>query len=447
MDRDPLLPDDDGLRNRKGAGMASADGVQEGVPMTDEERAAAEEARMQEESTQEFVKMMARINPLGIENRPHHVFDGVVKSINAALATAGIVVVSIFAAPVIGAKANGAYGLCLGTTVGWILVPILVPIGGSIVVVGQIIRGLIHTPRTLISWCQGKKWDKIDKVWRIPDLVEEENRVLNPEDKPTLLGDEAKTDKKVKDPVFYDLLGVAVDADEGAIKKAYYKKARHCHPDKNQTEEAHAEFTKLGEAYQVLSDPDMRAVYDRDGPDGVREHENFKQVDPSIFFSSLFGSELFEPYIGETVLASVARMAVVENTDDAQAQLKQYANDMDEGFVQRKREVQLARQLATRLQMYVDGDIHQFTDWAEEEASKLIKASYGHELLEAIASVYKNEAAPYLGWFHVGPRTAAVFRRTARNTNAKWRVFRKVTKVIGAGRKAYASRTSNLPMT
>ena len=63
----------------------------------------------------------------------------------------------------------------------------------------------------------------------------------------------------------YDLLGVARDADADTIKKAYRKRARQLHPDVNPDPEASAQFQEVGRAYEVLSDPQKRAAYDRGG--------------------------------------------------------------------------------------------------------------------------------------------------------------------------------------
>ena len=65
---------------------------------------------------------------------------------------------------------------------------------------------------------------------------------------------------------YYAVLGVARDADDKAIKKAYRKLARQHHPDVNPGDaSAEQKFKEVGEAYAVLSDADKRAKYDRYG--------------------------------------------------------------------------------------------------------------------------------------------------------------------------------------
>jgi len=64
---------------------------------------------------------------------------------------------------------------------------------------------------------------------------------------------------------YYDLLGVDRDASAEDIKKAYRKKARRFHPDVNDSPDAAEKFKEASEAYEILSDPQKRAVYDRGG--------------------------------------------------------------------------------------------------------------------------------------------------------------------------------------
>ena len=64
----------------------------------------------------------------------------------------------------------------------------------------------------------------------------------------------------------YDILGVPKDADEKAIKRAYRKLAKLYHPDTNAgNEEAQKKFKEVGEAYNILSDPEKKEIYDQYG--------------------------------------------------------------------------------------------------------------------------------------------------------------------------------------
>jgi DnaJ-class molecular chaperone with C-terminal Zn finger domain len=65
---------------------------------------------------------------------------------------------------------------------------------------------------------------------------------------------------------YYDLLGIARGADDAAIKSAYRKLAKECHPDRhNGCSEQTERFKQISEAYDVLKDPQKRAAYDRFG--------------------------------------------------------------------------------------------------------------------------------------------------------------------------------------
>jgi molecular chaperone DnaJ len=71
-----------------------------------------------------------------------------------------------------------------------------------------------------------------------------------------------------RDP--YDVLGVPRDADEQQVKKAFRKLARELHPDVNRHDpEAEEKFKECAEAYEILSDSERRAVYDRYGHEGL----------------------------------------------------------------------------------------------------------------------------------------------------------------------------------
>jgi molecular chaperone DnaJ len=68
---------------------------------------------------------------------------------------------------------------------------------------------------------------------------------------------------------YYDVLGVSRDADKEEIKRAYRRLARKYHPDVNKEADAEEKFKEINRAYEVLSEPETRARFDRFGEAGV----------------------------------------------------------------------------------------------------------------------------------------------------------------------------------
>jgi hypothetical protein len=139
--------------------------------------------------------------------------------------------------------------------------------------------------------------------------------------------------------------------------------------------------------------------YDQHGKDGVQEAP---KMDSGALYAMIFGSEKFEPLIGEVKLASQ-----MSQTDGASKvwialfSLLIACQDPPQlvNFRQRKREVQCAVNLSQKLQQYVDGDISGFERAANEEAVELSQSAFGGVLLNLIGTIYVEQGRAELGGF------------------------------------------------
>src|SRR3954452_23922381 len=96
---------------------------------------------------------------------------------------------------------------------------------------------------------------------------------------------------------YYEVLGVSREASETEIKKSFRRLARELHPDVSQEPDAEERFREAAEAYEVLSDPERRATYDRYGREGLRgggfTPGDFDLGNLSDIFGAFFGDSLF----------------------------------------------------------------------------------------------------------------------------------------------------------
>ncbi|KAK8931816.1 putative J domain-containing protein [Metarhizium anisopliae] len=231
----------------------------------------------------------------------------------------------------------------------------------------------------------------------------------------------------VVDTAYYDTLGVQPTATELQIKKAYRKLAIVHHPDKNPNDPAaHEKFQEIGEAYQVLSDTELRKAYDKFGKDRAKPQEGF--TDPAEFFTSIFGGEAFEDWIGEISLmkdlTATMDIAMAEGEDQpetpanaAEEELRQKekkkggltkeqreqlaAYEKERAAIRQKRVDTLAEKLLDRVSVWTETDkgddvTRAFQEKMRLEVENLKMESFGIDILHAIGQTYVSKASGLL---------------------------------------------------
>jgi curved DNA-binding protein CbpA len=316
----------------------------------------------------------------------------------------------------------------------------------------------------------GKVWDKKENKWVFYLLDQEWEELQAKEkqlkDKKSSVGGggddgsntNAAEERVVKDREYYDLLGVSTNADATEIKKSYYKKARLCHPDKNPDDpEAAAKFQQLGHAYNVLSNDQLRAAYDKNGKSETTAEEESAaaQMDAMVFFNVMFGSALVEPYIGELWIAHTADSmlkddmggmtqeeydALDEEERDRIMEARITAMQEESEFKRAKRQVQCAKNLRDRIQPFLDvydkydkkAAKEAFKEEVYKEAVQIAQGAQGDLYLKTIGFALEVNSQEYLGFERSFLGLKGHIARTQKNFSS----FGSSMGLLGAGIKA-----------
>lgn len=401
--------------------------MQQALAVFDPRRAQMEQEMAvqseREKAEQELIKSV--LGTVFSLRRPRDVVAGTASGLKTMGKGIGIGVGALAAQTYMGAKTEGTRGALKGMALGSLSL-IAASTVGATVGGAQIVRGVINTPRAIVQKSKGQVWNSSTRKWEVDwySLPEEAAEVLkdkkaaDAEDSQGAggsSGSSSRPAKKVADTTFYDLLDVVPEATAGEIRKAFYKKSLELHPDKNpDNPEATQKFQSITDAYRVLSDEDRRKAYDQLGKDSAQS--DMPKIEPAVFFAALFGSHHFEPYVGRLRLALeidgdfqllMRDVAMATGEDDMPQmdilKIKKAQEHMQ--FIERKRQVKCAVDLAARLEPFVlassdnsEASKAALAKWEkeqEDEANKLAKTSCGVEMLYIVGWIYSNRARQF----------------------------------------------------
>jgi len=410
----------------------------------------------EEQDLKEYQEASELFSQLFSTRRPKDAMAGVSSAFKSICKGTLAGAVSLVAQPVAGAQQGGVKGFFTGLATG-VASAIALPVTGVCVGAYQVGRGFVNSPEALKASKTGLTWDTDKREW-IKYYLDKENEEL---EKITVPGKKQEAEgqtgpeKKVKEREFYDLLGVSTNATQGDIKKAYYREARKCHPDKCPDDpQAASKFQLLGSAYQTLSNEKSRAKYDRDGKGDVSASGLESEIDPFVFFAVMFGSVLVEPYVGELWIATTADSVLKDALDNNNVTEEELDAETVEAAAQamsseaskmkqRKREVKCATNLRKRIESYCDGSesLSVFTEHCRSEAQKIGAGAYGGTYLTAIGYALLLEADEYLGFqtsfLGLEGHSARAKKRMATISN-NLNIAGAGIKAAKVGRKAYA---------
>ncbi|KAK6590732.1 DNAJ [Cryptosporidium xiaoi] len=356
-------------------------------------------------------------------------------------------VASLVAAPVVGAATEGVSGFFKGVGAG-LVAAVALPVTAVGVAGYQMARGVANTPEAISESNKGRKWDKKNRQWieyyysleeEIKQLEERENNQVNQENvsNEQESSDRSKASvnpsKNVVDTTYYDLLSVSPGASPDEIRRQYYRKAKQYHPDKNPDDnEAKEKFQKLGEAYQILADPELRRRYDEYG---IGATEDMPVIDSSLIFTLLFGSDSLEKYVGKLKMASLVEIASLNGTPNI-SNSSEIENMIENE--QNKRTIRLAQKMRDKILPILDEfdannslpieNSEKLMKWREEiskEAKELCSNSFCDSIVEAIGWSYENYGSQYLGkidtFLGIGGKYAK-FQAKTRNVATTWKM-------------------------
>lgn len=395
------------------------------------------------------------MNALFSTRRPKDGWAGLSSGLKSVAKGTAAGIASLIAQPIVGAQQDGVRGFVTGLGTG-VASAVALPVMGVAVGAVQMGRGMVNSVEAIRSSSQGKIWDEQNREWYFYYLSKEWDEIQALEAARgggTTANGQVANERQVKDREYYDLLKISTSATQADIKKAYYKEARNCHPDKNPDDpEAAENFQKLGHAYQILSNEESRRNYDRNGKSENSAEETQQQMDPLVFFAVMFGSHLVEPYIGELWIANTADTLMKEVIDQSKTDTVEDEADELMGrkgkeaseeaeFRQRKREVKCAMNIVKRVADYSTGTVseQEFTLSCQNEAENIVKGSFGDVLCATIGFALQVEAEEFLGFktsFLGMEGHAARAKKNMKTMNNNMHIVSSVVKAASKGQKA-----------